>query len=355
MTQSAVSAAARAARRFRVEQSDQGVLLVDQQDAERTVELRQSRIHLTIEARLHRVCRSLVPGGLERWLAVEVVQLALGSEGDSSAVSVWPDDDHDRYDAENAIFGIDAGNLEHLEITHARIVDLEARDEYGHWYVERPTDSPLSTDETDRIETDNEDNEDPGAVADLWYHTGEDRFSGYGWSALVLTVGFPEPQFGELFDACVSGRADTLVLECSGYAKTTGWAFQSARDLIVSAGESVRLQINEATMSAPLREGALQASEKVESASHAADGMEWDPERNVSTPRAPVRAGPALVTATITLSLLSALFGAGAVPVLTIAILGATAAIIATLSSFTAGVMERLSLLGEIMLQRGRR
>jgi hypothetical protein len=353
MTRSAVASAARAARRFRVEPRDEGILLVDQQDAERTVELRRSRIHLIIEARLHRLCKSLVPGGLERWLAVEIVRLELGSEGDSSAISIWPDDEDDRYAAENAVFGIDGPNLEHIEVTHAQVVDLDARDEFGYRYIERAADSPQSAEEVDP-DAEHEEDHDLGPVADLSYHAREDGFSGYRWSAFVLTVGFPEPQFSELVDACVAGRADTLVLECSGNANTTGWAFQSARDLIVSAGEPVRLRIEAATVSAPVCKSGIysQASDNIESAGREAEEEEWGLERSVHTPRAPAKVGLTLLTAAIAISLVSALFGADAVSVLTIGILGAAAALIATVSSLTTGVLERLAVLADVMLQR---
>lgn len=74
MTQN-VSPATRAASRFRVEQTDEEVVLVDRQDAEHTVKVRRALIFLTLEARLLRVCRSLVPGGPDRWLTLNVVRL----------------------------------------------------------------------------------------------------------------------------------------------------------------------------------------------------------------------------------------------------------------------------------------
>lgn len=110
-------------------------------------------------------------------------------------------------------------------------------------------------------------------------------------------------------------------------------------------------------MSAPVREGALYspARENPQGAGQEAEEKDWDSERNVNNPRAPARAGPALLTATIAVSLISALFGADAVAVLAIAVLGATAALIATLSSLTTGAMERLSLFGDVLRRRGRR
>lgn len=233
---------------------------------------------------------------------------------------------------------------------------FEARGRLGHRYIGRPTDSAQSAEDADRDESEEEDNQDHGPIAELWYHTGEDEISGYRWSALVLTVGFPEPQFSELIDACVSGRADTLVLECRGYAKTTAWGPQSARDLFLSAGESVRLRIKEATMSAPVLGHAPHspATESGESGDRDADENEWDQEQHRKRATRYGRAGSALLIVTITVTVLSALFGAGAVVLLTIAILGGTAAFMATLSSIAAALTERLALLSEVMLQRGR-
>jgi hypothetical protein len=249
MTRKFVSTAIKAASRFRVEQTEEGVILVDRQDKEHRVQLRPTAVRLTIEAHPSRICRSLVPDGLERWVTLKVEELSIGIEDDRSAVSVWAEDEADPYHAENSIFGIEDADLEHLVVTHARVVDLDAIDRDGSRYIE---DSTESTKHDGQDDAEQQDVKDHGPVADLWYHTGGDETSGDRWSALVLTVGFPEPQFSELIDACASGRADTLFLECHCYAKSTGWAFQSARDMILSAGESVRLQIDEATMSAPV-------------------------------------------------------------------------------------------------------
>lgn len=345
MTEVSASTAARAARRFRVERTDEGIVLVDGQNAEHRVEVRRALVHLTVKARVLRVCESLVPGGLQRWLTLDDMELLLGSEGDFSELSVWSDDEPERYNAENKIFGIDNADLEHLAVTHARVVDLEARDRYDYPYIDRSAGS-----------AENHEEDDHGPVADLWYHTGEDD-TGYRWSALVLTVGFPEPQFSELMDACISGRADTLVLECGFYAKTTGWALQSARDLILSPEESVRLHIEEATMSAPVLTGATARAARVkegdgEDASH--DGG-WDRERDQSVPLAIGPWGHVLLGATITVSGLLALFGAGAGVVLIIAILGVAAALIATLRAIGNNIIVRLTLLSERKVQGGPR
>lgn len=333
--------------RFRVEQTDDGSVLVDREDAERTVEVRQTLVHVTIEARILRVCRSLVPGGLESWLTLDIVGLSIGSEGDYSELSMWFEDDHDRFEAEDRIFGIDGGNLWDLEVSHARLIDLDARGLSGDPYIDRATDSVADDEE-----------EDPGPVADLWYHTGEE-LSGYRWSALVLTVGFPEPQFSEIVDACEAGRADTVVLECSCRAGTTGWAFQSPRDLVLSSGESVRLHIDEATVSTPVLTGTSASSARKEHDDHGdgPDDVEWGRGREGSLPKSGAPKGPGLLvlTATIAVSLLSALFGAGAIAVLTIAILGGTAALIATLLSIGRVLIEWLTSLAEVVLQRGRR
>lgn len=355
MTKDSASTAALAAHRFRVEQTDEGIVLVDQQNnGEHRVEVRRTFVHLTIEASVLKVCRSLVPGGLDRWLALDMVELSIGLEGDFSDLSVWPDDEDHRYDAENQIFGIDGPNLEHLEVAHAQVVDLEAHGRSGHPYIDGSVDSAPDAEDNERNYREHEDDEDRAPTAKLWYHSGEDD-SGYRWSALMLTVGFPEPQFSELVEACESGRADTLVLECSSfYAKTTGWAFGSARDLILSPGESVRLDIEEATMSAPVSAGASHspAIESEENGARVADHNEWDRERNVSAPHTTTVAGPALLIATIAVSVLAALFGAGAVAVLTIAILGGIAALIATLSSIGIALTQRLTLLSEVNVER---
>jgi len=345
-----------AERRFRVEQTDEGIVLVDREDAEHTVEVRRALVHLTIEARLLRVCRSLVPGGLEVWVTLEITELSLGSKGDFSGLSYLLSD----YYAENKIFGIDDTDLEHLEVTHALVVDLEARDRFGYPYmtdsVESAQDDQDDDGDYEEHEEDEED-ENHSPIVELWYHTGEDDAGYRLWSALVLTVGLPEPQFSELIEACVAGRADTIVLECGCYANTTGWAFQTARDLILSPGESVRLPIDEATISGPVLTDApaSRASESGENGGHEAGDNEWDRERNESAPRATAGAGPALLIATTVVSVLAALFGAGAVLVLTIAVLGGTAALIATLTSIGIALTERSPLLSEVKLRRGRR
>lgn len=335
-----------ATRRFRVEQTDDGSVLVDRENTERTVEVRQSLVHLTMRTRILRVCRSLLPGGLERWLTLDVVELSIGSEGDYSELSVWFEDDHDRFEAEDRIFGIDGDNLWDLEVSHARVVDLDARGRSGHPYIERTTESG------------EDDDENRGPVADLWYHTGEDD-SGYRWSALVLTVGFPEPQFSELVDACESGRADTVVLECSCRAGTTGWAFQSPRDLVLLSGDSVRLHIDKATASAPVLTGtsASLAREGLDDHDDGPDDVEWGRGGEESLQKSGAPGGPGLLVlaATIAVALVSALFGAGAIAVLTIAILGGTAALIATLLSIGRVLIERLTSLAEVVLQRGSR
>lgn len=229
----------KAARRFNVERTESEIVLVDPRKPEHTVEVRRALVHVSIIARALRICRSLVSNdGLERWLALEIQELSLGMEGDSSDLSEWPDDEDQPYDAENKIFGVFGSNLEHLEITHARVLSLEARGQSGRRYVDGVTEHG----------EDAVDDDDRCAVAQLWFHSHTD-LTGYTSAALVLTVGFPEPQFTELLDACVSGRADTINLECRCDANTTGWMIQSARDLILSPGETLRLHIDEATIS----------------------------------------------------------------------------------------------------------
>lgn len=335
-----------ATRRFRVEQTDEGSVLVDRENAEHTVEVRRTLVHLTIEARVLRVCRSLVPGGLERWLTLDIAEISIGGEGDTSALSLWSEDGHRRSEAEDRIFGIEGDNLWDLEVTHARIVNLESRDRYDHPYVDRTVDSSGDHEE-----------EAQGPVADLWYHTGDD--AGYrSWSALVLTVGVPEPQFSELVDVCESGRADTVVLGCSCRAGTTGWAaFQSPRDLVLSSGESVRLQIDEASVSTPVMAPTpgSSASEKRSDRGEGSVDDESDRELNEKPPgeTASVRRGLVVLAATVTVSLLSALVGASAIVALTIAILGGTAALITTLGSIGSAHIQRLTLLSLMGAQRG--
>jgi hypothetical protein len=234
--------ASKAARRFSVERTESEIVLADRRNPKHTVEVRRALVHVTIIARVVRVCRSLVSSdGLERWLALEIQELSLGMEGDSSDLSEWGDGEEQPYDAENKIFGIFESNLEHVEITHARVLSLEARGRSGHRYVDDATDH----------DEDAVDDDDHSAVARLWFHSHADLV-GDRSAALVLTVGFPEPQFMELMDACVSGRADTINLECRCDANTTGWMIQSARDLILLPGEALRLHIDEATMSGPV-------------------------------------------------------------------------------------------------------
>lgn len=346
MTRSTASGAHHAARRFRVKQTSDGILLVDRQNPAATIAVRETLIHLTIEMRLNRVCRSLVPGDIERWITVDVTRLTIGSESDSSPLSVWPEDDSDRYIADNAIFAIAGESLEHQEITYSRIVDRDATDRLGYRYVDEPSHSPNNG-------AGQEETDESGALAVLWHHASEDRYSGERWAALVLTIGFHEPHFSELVKACESGLADTLILECRAYAMTTGALLESPRDLIVSAGDTVRLDIDEAVVSVPVGrryQDASRGSVKELGSDESADS--WNAERAVDAVGPSRLAGPAFLFATTALALSCGIAGFSGLAVLGIVIVGCTSALIATLSSSTAHVVGSLEVLLRALRQR---
>jgi hypothetical protein len=324
------TSASRAARQFSVRRLDDGITLVDRSDENRSVELRRALIHLTIEGRALRVCRSLTPAGLERWLTLEIVQLSLGSEDDSSAISVWLDGEVDRCDAEDTIFGIDGQSLLDLEIAYARVIDLNAHDEDGQRYIGE--DSGLDGDELTDDEEDGE-GENHAVLAQLSYHP----------YAVVLDVGLLQPQFNDLIEASVSGRADTINLECRCHAYTTGWGFGSARDMVMSPGETVRLNVSEATTSVlvPTARSAppSAATDDDDEAQIADRRLDLDHNAHASNGAS----GYAIVVATLVISIVLAFLGASSVVVLIIAVLGATTGVIGTLHSVAKTIVERLT------------
>lgn len=318
------------ARQFRVERSENGgVTLRHREDAEQQVEIRRTPVNVTIEARDLRVCRSLVPGGLDRWLTSDVVKLSIGIEDDLTDLMVW-DDDEGVLSAENTVFGIHDDDLVPLEMTFARMVNIEARDDYGYPFI---GDSRDPTSSTNDGELDNEagaEEERDAPVAELWHHIHEDALQTYSRSLLVLTVAFPEPQLSDLIEACESGRAETLLLECGGYAKAATWAFTSAREIILDRDETLGLLVEDATIISPVVTGeAANAASSTEcSGEHQPQSSELAPDdRNL--PRGGSAASYTLLGTTSALCILSSLFGAGAIAVLTIAVLGGTAALIA--------------------------
>jgi hypothetical protein len=324
------TSASRAARQFSVQRSDDGIILVDRRDESRSVELRRALIHLTIEGSTLRVCRSLTPDGLERWLTLQIVQFSLGSDDDSSGISVWPEGEDDRYDAEDTVFGIDGQNLLTLEIVYARVINLDARDEQGHRYIGEHSDP----DGEDLADGDGvEEGENHPALAQLWYHS----------YALVLDIGLSEPQFSDLLEACVSGRADTISLECSCYAYTTGWAFQSARDIVLSPGETVRLNVAEASASGLVPTARSVPALSVNEDDDKAQVAEWQQDRD-NHARVPSGASAyVILVATLMICVFAAFLGAGSAIVVTIAVLGGTMALIGVLRSVEKAIVERLT------------
>lgn len=319
-------------RQFRlVERTDDAIRLEDADDSSRVVEALRQAVYLTIKARVRRICRSLAAGVPERWATLDVTQLILGNEDDFSELSSISLE----YSAEDRILGVSEAGLSQLEVDIATVVHLPTRDWLAVPYLMMGgSDRGQHGDRSSAVLGPDDVRKASDPFAELYHYHWKDAAGGRS-SVLVLSVGLPAAQFDGFMDTCSSGYADTLVLECRCQANSTGWAGESARDMLLAPGEAVRLNVQTATLSGqvPTSSSLDRVDESSARRQLVTPQQEAATPEVVTMPRGSNGLGTSLMIATVLLSLFAALLGSSAVGVLAIAVLGGCAALAATMMS----------------------
>lgn len=198
------------ASRFRVEESNEGLVLVNKEDSEDTARVRRTAVLFSIACVPASLGQSFHPDD-EHWIRLKDSQL------------------------DTTIFGIDGDELHHLELNSVHVFRLAE-------YEER---NPLEEPD-EGFELRNGD--DTKVAGCLYFFPGDWESDDY----VGMEVGLPEPQFTRLLEKCKAGDVERVHLRGS-YGGHTASYFYEDRPFILLSRESARITFDNVSVASPAR------------------------------------------------------------------------------------------------------
>lgn len=199
------------ASRFRVEKSNEGLILVNKKDSEDTARVRRTAILFSMSCVPESLGQSIHPGD-ERWVQLTDSQL------------------------DTTIFGIDGDELRYLELNAVHVYPLA---EYEERNPREEPDEGFELGERDE-------NQVPGC---LYFFPGDWESDDY----VGMEVGLQEPHFTRLLEGCKAGGVERVHL--SGYfGGHTASYFYEDRPFILLSRESAHINFDSVSVANPAGE-----------------------------------------------------------------------------------------------------